>query len=93
MEKARIGYARQIARKMLNDSRISAPLVDLKIILEKKGFEYLEVDTFFDAVDALFLEQDGIYYAAVNPKHHPHRQQFSLAHEIPQEVSFLFEIA
>lgn len=81
MEKARIGYARQMARKALNDSRISAPPVDLKIILEKKGYEYLEVETFLDAIDALFLEQDGIYYAAVNAKHHPHRQRFSLAHE------------
>jgi Zn-dependent peptidase ImmA (M78 family) len=81
MEKARVGYARQMARKVLGDAKISGLPVDLKIILEKKGYEYIEVDTFLDSVDALILKSDGIYYAAVNAKHHPHRQRFSLAHE------------
>ena len=34
-----------------------------------------------DSVDALFLENEGVVYAAVNAKHHIHRQRFSLAHE------------
>jgi len=81
MEKARIGYARQMARKVLSDTKNSELPVDLEVILEKKGYEYIEVDTFLDSVDALILKWDGVYYAAVNAKHHPHRQRFSLAHE------------
>ena len=36
MEKARIGYARQMARKILKDCQITEPPVDLKVVLEKK---------------------------------------------------------
>jgi len=83
MEKARIGYARKMARKVLEDCRITSPPVDLKVIMDRKGYEYIEVDNFPDKVDALFLknENDGKTYAAVNAGHHPHRQRFSLAHE------------
>lgn len=84
MDKPRYGYARQLARKILNDCRAFAPPVDLKPILAKKGYEYIEVGTFLDNVDALFLrdESDGKIYAAVNANHHVHRQRFSLAHEL-----------
>lgn len=84
MEKARKGYARQMARKILKDYKITEPPVDLKVVLKKKGYEYIEVDNFLDKVDALFLknENDGKTYAAVNSNHHPHRQRFSLAHEL-----------
>ena len=82
MEKARVGYARQMARKVLSDAKIVELPVDLKILLEKKGYEYLEVDSFLDSIDALFLKEDGVFYAAVNAKHHPNRQRFSLAHEL-----------
>lgn len=83
MDKPRYGYARHLARKLLNDCRAFCPPVDLKLILVKKGYEYIEVDTFLDNIDALFLrdESDGKIYAAVNAKHHVHRQRFSLAHE------------
>lgn len=83
MDKPRYAYARQLARKILNDCRAFAPPVDLKLILAQKGFEYIEVDTFLDNVDALFLrdESDGKIYAAVNANHHVHRKRFSLAHE------------
>lgn len=83
MEKARKGYARQMARKVLKDCGITEPPVDLKEILDRKGYEYIEVDTFLDEVDALFMrnEDDGQIYAAVNANHHLHRQRFSLAHE------------
>lgn len=84
MEKSRIGYARKMARKVLKDCRITGPPVDLKVILAKKGYGYVEVDNFPDKVDAFFLknENDGKTYAAVNANHHPHRQRFSLAHEL-----------
>lgn len=82
MEKARFDFARQMARKVLSDCKVGGPPVDLKAVLAKKGYEYLEVDTFLDSVDALFIKEDGVFYAAVNAKHHPHRQRFSLAHEL-----------
>lgn len=82
MEKARFDYARKMARKVLSDCKVASLPIDLKAILEKKGYEYLEVDTFLDSIDALFIKEGGVFYAAVNAKHHPHRQRFSLAHEL-----------
>lgn len=82
MEKARIGHAREVARKLLKDSRITSPPVDLKLILDSKGYTYLEVDSFLDNIDAIFVNKEGKIYAAVNAKHHIHRQRFSLAHEM-----------
>jgi Zn-dependent peptidase ImmA (M78 family) len=83
MDKPRYDYAKQMARKVLGDCKVAKPPVDLKPILSKKGYEYVEVANFLDNVDALFLrdESDGRIYAAVNSKHHVHRQRFSLAHE------------
>jgi len=81
MEKPRYGYARQMARKVLKDCGVTEPPVDLKQILDKHGYEYLEVDTFPKKVDALFVETDGGCYFAVNASQHLHRKRFSVAHE------------
>ncbi len=83
MEKARKGYTRNMARKVLEDCDITAPPVDLKKVLDQKGYQYIEVDTFLNNIDAIFLknENDGQIYACVNANHHLHRQRFSLAHE------------
>ena len=82
METPRYGYARKMARKILKDCRIAEPPVDVKCILEKQGYEYIEVDTFPKNVDALFIETDTACYFAVNSKHHLHRKRFSVAHEL-----------
>lgn len=81
MEKPRSGFAREVARKLLKDSGIKKPPVDLKVILHNRGYEYLEIDSFLNDIDAIFVNKDGRIYAAVNAKHHVHRQRFSLAHE------------
>jgi len=82
MEEARKGYARQMARKALKEACIINPPVDVMVILDIKGYHYIELDTFMDGVDALFVECDGLIYAAVNANHHLHRQRFSIAHEL-----------
>lgn len=78
MEKPRYGYARQMARKVLKDMKIAVPPVDVKEVLERKGYEYMEVAAFMDGVDALIVDR----YAAVNANHSVHRQRFSIAHEL-----------
>ena len=87
MDKPRYGFARQMARKVLKECCCTSLPVDLAPILKKKGFEYIEVDSFLDDVDALFLrdEDDGKTYAAVNANHHVHRQGLSSAF-IAEEV-------
>jgi IrrE N-terminal-like domain len=82
MSQVRNHFVRQMAKKILAESKIKAPPVDLLQILAAYGIGYEEVDEFPETVDALIIE-DGIkFYAAVNAKQHLHRQRFSLAHEL-----------
>ena len=60
MEKARKGYARSMARKVLEDCNITTPPVDLKKILDQKGCQYIEVDTFLNNIDAIFLKNEKV---------------------------------
>jgi len=82
MGAVRTTHVKTMAKKVLKECGVSAPPVDLKRIVELKGYVYMEVDTFPDEVSALFISKDGKNYALVNARHHPHRRRFSLAHEL-----------
>jgi Zn-dependent peptidase ImmA (M78 family) len=82
LEKARYGYARQVARKVIKKCGITAPPVDIKCILNSYGLQYIEVETFPDQLDALIATIDRVLYVAVNKHHHIHRKRFSAAHEL-----------
>src|SRR5271166_2483781 len=71
-----------MVRKVLRDSKIKAPPVDLVEVLRAHGIEYEEIDDFPDSVDAMIIARDDIFCAAVNIRHHVHRRRFSLAHEL-----------
>jgi len=64
-----------MASKVLKESRIDTPPVDLVAILRIHGIEYEEVEDFPDSVDALIIEDDAKVYAAVNSRHHLHRRR------------------
>jgi Zn-dependent peptidase ImmA (M78 family) len=78
----RTHFVRKMAHKVLKDSNITAPPVDLLTILQAHGICYKEVDDFPDTVDALIIERGHETYAAVNGRQHLHRRRFSLAHEL-----------
>src|SRR6266851_3342093 len=82
MSQVRNHFVRQMAKKILAESKIKAPPVYLLQILTANGIVYEEVDDFPDTVDALIIEDGAKVYAAVNAKQHLHRQRFSLAHEL-----------
>jgi Zn-dependent peptidase ImmA (M78 family) len=82
MSQVRSHFVRQMAKKILAESKIKAPPVDLLQILTANGIRYEEVDDFPDTVDALIIEDGAKVYAAVNARQHLHRQRFSLAHEL-----------
>ncbi len=71
----RARFVREMAEKVLRDSKISAPPVDLLTILHAHGIQYEEVDDFPDTVDALIIERGRETYAAVNSQQHPHRRR------------------
>jgi Zn-dependent peptidase ImmA (M78 family) len=78
----RTHFVRKMAQKVLKESKIIAPPVDLLTILQAHGIRYEEVDDFPDTVDALIIERGRETYAAVNSRQHLHRRRFSLAHEL-----------
>lgn len=80
-ERARVGFVRASARRLLARCGISAPPVDLRIVVATLGITYREVDL-PGSVSAYCCEHGGARYAIVNRRDHPHRQRFSLAHEI-----------
>jgi len=82
MTEIRWQYVRKMASKVLKDSKITEPPINLRVIAEAHGIVYREVEDFPDSVDALIIRGDDAIYAAVNARHHLHRQRFSLAHEL-----------
>jgi len=82
MSQVRNQFVRQMARKILAESKVKSPPVDLLQILSTHGIAYEEVEDFPDTVDALIVEDGPKIYAAVNARQHPHRRRFSLAHEL-----------
>jgi len=82
MAQVRAQFVRKMARKVLADSQVKEPPVDLLRILKAQGIQYEEVEDFPDSVDALIIEDGDNIYAAVNARQHLHRRRFSLAHEL-----------
>jgi len=82
MTAVRAAFVRKMAGKVLKESHIQNPPVDLVAILRRHGIEYEEVEDFPETVDALIIEVGTKVYAAVNSRHHLHRRRFSLAHEL-----------
>lgn len=82
-EAPRTSFARKRARFLLQKFGITKPWVDPEVILTGLGYACISVPTFPEYVDALLITSpDGKKLAGFNAKHHPHRQRFSLAHEL-----------
>lgn len=75
-------YVRKMVKKVLAESKIKEPPVDLQQIIRSHGLGYEEVEDFPDSVDALTVQDGKQVYIAVNARHHIHRRRFSAAHEL-----------
>ena len=58
MSQVRNQFVRQMAKKILAESKVKAPPVDLLQILTAHGIGYEEVEDFPDTVDALIVEDE-----------------------------------
>jgi Zn-dependent peptidase ImmA (M78 family) len=78
----RYDHARDVARRLFERSGITAPPVDLHLIIEMCGLRYEEVDYFPDDIDALIIVTKEGATAVVNKNQPEKRRRFSLAHEL-----------
>jgi Zn-dependent peptidase ImmA (M78 family) len=76
---ARIGFPREMARKILKRYAVTRPDTPLEEIARGEGLEIL-FRRWPNSVGALLLRKNRII--GVNSNHHPHRQRFSIAHEL-----------
>jgi Zn-dependent peptidase ImmA (M78 family) len=74
-------FVRDSARRLLAACDIRNPPVDLRVVVAHLGIVYHEADL-GPSVSAYCCEHAGARHAFVNTREHPHRQRFSLAHEI-----------
>lgn len=81
IEKPRYSHASKIAQKVLKESQIEAPPVDVNKILANLGINLLPY-AFPEKVSAVLLKENNMLVVGVNNTHHPNRQRFSIAHEI-----------
>jgi len=78
---ANYAYARDMARKILKKHDIKNVPTDLKVICERLGLEYVELDD-PDELDGAILELDGTRVAMLNKAKPFVRARFTLAHEL-----------
>lgn len=84
-DKARIGFARGLARNLLTESDIQQPPIALGKIVERLKQQHdLTVYpwVFTENIDGIQIAQEGIVSIGYNQLKHPHRQRFTIAHEI-----------
>lgn len=83
--KPRIGTARNIARKLLADAGITVPPViirDIVNFLKKTRDLSVYSWSFGDHVDGIQTTEGEKITIGYNKSQHPHRQRFTVAHEI-----------
>ncbi len=76
---ARIGFPRGMARKVLRKYAVTKPSTPVGEIAEGEGLKIL-YRKWPNSVGALLLRKNRII--GVSSNHHPHRQRFSIAHEL-----------
>lgn len=80
--KPRASFVRKAARDLLKKCNISEPPVDLRVVAEKLGLGYEEVDYFPDDVEALIVAMGDRTVAVVNKNFPENKRRFTLAHEL-----------
>ena len=81
----RIGTARNVARKLLTDIGINKPPVLIKIVIDylKKTMDLsIRPWSFGEDTDGIQLTEGNKNTIGYNQSQHPHRQRFTIAHEI-----------
>ena len=79
VDKKRIGYCRDMARKILSKYGEVKHPIDIFKIAEEEGFDVKSLNQPKGFSGILNAELKAI---GINENHHPHRQRFSISHEM-----------
>lgn len=77
----RIGYARNLARKLIKDLKLTGPPVPEQEAARLAGLDVIPYD-FPDEISGVLVYSGGIKAIGVNKTHAVVRQRFSIAHEL-----------
>ncbi|MDZ7288953.1 MAG: ImmA/IrrE family metallo-endopeptidase [candidate division KSB1 bacterium] len=80
LDKKRIGYCRNLARKVLHDTQMMKVPVPVEEIAKYYGFQVKFLDQPPDKFSGILLRDKKAI--GINQHHHPVRQRFSLSHEL-----------
>lgn len=80
LDKKRVGYCRDMARKVLHDARIAKTPIPVDEIAQHYGFQVKLLDQPSDKFSGILLRDKKAI--GINMHHHPMRQRFSLSHEL-----------
>lgn len=85
VQKPRIATARKLARNLISESGVKAPPVLIKVVasflIKTRSLQILGWD-FADKTSGVQVTKDSAPFIGYNKNHHPHRQRFTVAHEI-----------
>jgi Zn-dependent peptidase ImmA (M78 family) len=80
LDKKRVGYCRDMARKILYDARALKAPIPVDEIAKQYGFQVKLLDQPSDKFSGILLRNKKAI--GINMHHHPVRQRFSLSHEL-----------
>ncbi|GAA4795841.1 MAG TPA: ImmA/IrrE family metallo-endopeptidase [Xanthomonadaceae bacterium] len=77
--------ARQRARELLEEFRVTSAPVPIEKIIKKRDI-VLQYAPFEEDLSGMAYINDGLSIIGINALHHPNRQRFSAAHELGHHV-------
>jgi len=80
----RFGFARTQARNLLRRLGVSSVPVPVAEIAQRCNLQVVPCHRWADAVSGLLLPRQRLL--GYNARHHPHRQRFTIAHELGHDV-------
>jgi Zn-dependent peptidase ImmA (M78 family) len=78
---ARTQYARQMARKLIEQYSVKTLPVPIERMAKQEGLK-VQYAPFDDELSGMTYIKDDVPIIGVNSLHHPNRQRFTLAHEL-----------
>lgn len=80
LDKRRVGYCREMARKVLRDAGVMKAPIPIDEIAQHYGFQVKLLDQPTDKFSGILLRDKKAI--GIKMHHHPVRQRFSLSHEL-----------